>query len=175
MVDFSKIERKNSNEILEACFNNANKMPRLNTLEDWLHAFITTLAAECWSKKLDKKVQDEDLERKMKKVDEGCTCFAHAIEVSTRARIIRERRFYNYLKDVVECNDTSKLAFLSVKHKSLMLTYGEYKDLGLDKRREVTKKDADAIYLWKCAKDGQYEKEKVAKRVAVLKDLGFLF
>ena len=173
MTDFSKFSKEDSREILDSCFKSANKLPQINTLEDWIHAFLTMLEAECWSKALDNKEKRDIIEKKSKATEDGCVCKSQALDVAARARILREGRFYNYIKDVLECHDVDKLAILSVKHKSLLLTKDEYKDLGLDGRTEITKKDTDAIYRWKYAKDGQYEKEKVAKCVAVLKDLGF--
>lgn len=173
MIDFSKFSKNDSKEILDACFKAANKLPQIDTLEDWIHAFLTMLEAECWSKALDNKEKRNIIEKKNKAAESGCTCKSQALEVAARARILREGRFYNYIKDVVESHDIDKLAILAVKHKSIMLTKDEYKDLGLDERKELTKKETDAIYLWKCAKEGQYEKEKVAKCVEVLKDLGF--
>lgn len=174
MIDFSKFSKADSQEILNACFKGANRLPQINTLEDWVHAFLTMLEAECWSKSLDNKIKKDEIERKTKLTDEGCTCIGQAKEVATRARILREGRFYKYIKDVLEFHDIDKLAILSVKHKSLMLTKGEYKELGLNERNEITKKEADAIYMWKCAKDGQYEKEKVTRCVSALNELGFL-
>lgn len=173
MIDFSKFSKKDSKEIIELCFKNANRLPQIDTLEDWIHAFLTMLESECWSKTLDNKIKNEDIERKNKVADEGCTCLSHAKEVATRARIMREGRFYNYMKDVVSCHDTDKLAILSVKHKSIMLTKNEYEELKLHNRTEVTKKMTDAIYKWKCAKDGQYEKDKIVKCWKAIEELGF--
>ena len=173
MTDFSKFSKEDSKEILDSCFKSANKLPQINTLEDWIHAFLTMLEAECWSKSLDNKEKKDIIEKKNKATENGCTCKSQALEVAARVRILRAGRFYNYIKEVLEYHDIDKLAILSVKHKSLMLTKDEYKDLRLDERKELTKKETDAIYMWKCAKEGQYEKEKIAKCVAVLKDLGF--
>ena len=175
MIDFSKFSKDDSREILNACFNAANKMPQIDTLEDWIHAFLTLLEAECWSKSVDNKEKRDIIEKKSKEAESGCTCKSQALEVAARARILREGRFYNYIKEVLGYHDIDKLAILAVKHKSLQLTKDEYKDLGLDERKELTRKETNAIYMWKCAKEWQYEREKVAKRVAVLKDLGFSF
>jgi hypothetical protein len=175
MTDFSKFSKEDSKEILDSCFKSANKLPQIDTLEDWVHAFLTLLEAECWSKSLDNKEKMDAIEKKSKATEDGCTCRSQALEIAARARILREGRFYNYIKDVLECHDIDKLAILSVKHKSLLLTKDEYKDLGLNERKELTKKETDAIYMWKCAKDGQYEKEKIAKCRTALEELGFTF
>lgn len=175
MIDFSKFSKEDSREILDACFKSANKLPQIDTLEDWVHAFLTMLEAECWSKSLDNKEKMDIIEKKSKATEDGCTCRSQALEVAARARILREGRFYNYIKDVLECHDTDKLAILSVKHKCPILTKDEYKDLGLYERKDITKKETDAIYMWKCAKDGQYEREKVKKYQKALEELGFSF
>lgn len=175
MTDFSKFSKEDSKEILDSCFKSANKLPQIDTLEDWIHAFLTMLEAECWSKSLDNKEKRDIIEKKSKATEDGCTCKSQALEVATRARILREVRFYNYVKDVIECHDTDQLAILSVKHKCPILTKDEYKDLGLYERKDITKKETDAIYLWKCAKDGQYEREKVKKYQKALEELGFSF
>ena len=175
MTDFSKFSKEDSKEILDSCFKSTNKLPQINTLEDWIHAFLTMLEAECWSKALDNKEKREVIEKKSKATENGCTCRSQALDVAARARILREGRFYNYIKDVVESHDIDKLAILAVKHKSILLAKDEYKDLGLDERKELTKKETDAIYMWKCAKEGQYEREKIKKYQKALEELGFSF
>lgn len=87
-----------------------------------------------------------------------------AFESAQKAKLIREKRYYNYLKDVIADKSALRLNAFAIKHKCNPLTRDEYKKLGLLYLNSINREQSDAIYYWKYIQDSQFGEEK--KRIA---------
>lgn len=170
MEKFEKYTIEETREIISDCFKYTNSLDNIDTLSDWLQAFLKLLEARCWA------ISDE-FKKKKREIDviinKGCTDALHAMDVASKAKQTRTKRFHEFINEAIAVGDVKALAEISAKHKSICLTEEEFNELNLHKRGDLTRYETDAIYMWKFAKDGQFEKDRVYKYRDTLIEMGF--
>lgn len=170
MKKFEKYTIEETRGIISDCFEYTNRLDDIETLSDWLKAFLKLLDARCWA------ISDEFKKKKREReiiINKGCTDAQHAMDVATKAKQMRMKRFHEFINEAIAIGDVKALEELSAKYKSICLTEDEFNGLNLHKRGELTKQETEAIYMWKFAKDGQFEKDRVNKYRNTLIEMGF--
>lgn len=171
MNNLRKMKFEEVKDMLRFCFEESLTIPNISTADEWLTVFHAMIKAESWANEVKK---EEEAKTKKKDSTVGCKNKKFALASAEMARGLREARYYKYLRDIVGGCEDVVITLSATENKVTPLTIEEYKMLNLGNKRDLTRKETDAIYYWKFIKDGQFESKKLRDAEEYLTKIGLL-